>query len=122
MEQQTKAEFLSGDYGELGIVGSTEEELDMICAFIDTHARKFPDIGYHRNGIYLRFSHSGYSKGTALSELARPPRVLVCASATGYYGDRGEEWLDEGSPPGGGFLSECLTRVLREMEIAARCG
>jgi HAD superfamily hydrolase (TIGR01484 family) len=71
VESQTRAQFLSGDYGELGIVGSTEEELDMICAFIDTHARQFPDIGYHRNGIYLRFSHSGYSKGTALSELAR---------------------------------------------------
>jgi len=71
VEDQTQASFLKGESGELGIVGSTEEEVDMIAAFIDTHARQFPDIGYHRNGIYLRFSHSGYSKGTALSELAR---------------------------------------------------
>jgi len=71
VETQTQAQFLAGDYGELGIVGSTEEELDTICTFIDTHTSQFPDIGYHRNGIYLRFSHSGYSKGTALSELAR---------------------------------------------------
>ncbi len=71
VETQTQAQFLAGDYGELGIVGSSEQELDGICEFIDSHARQFPDIGYHRNGIYLRFSHSGYSKGTALSELAR---------------------------------------------------
>ncbi len=71
VETQTKGEFLEGDYGELGIVGHSEEEMDVVSTFIDTHARQFPDLGYHRNGVYLRFSHSGYGKGTALSELAR---------------------------------------------------
>jgi uncharacterized protein (TIGR01777 family) len=46
----------------------------------------------------------------ALSEtLARrspPPEVLVAASAVGYYGDRGDELLDEGSARGRGFLAE----------------
>lgn len=32
--------------------------------------------------------------------------ILVNASATGFYGDRGEEILDEGSPSGGGFLAD----------------
>lgn len=32
--------------------------------------------------------------------------VLVNASATGFYGDRGEEILDESSPSGGGFLAD----------------
>lgn len=32
--------------------------------------------------------------------------ALVNASATGFYGDRGEEVLDEGSPSGGGFLAD----------------
>ena len=71
VETQTQAEFLSGDYGELGIVARSEEEMDTIAAFIDTHTHQFPDIGYQRNSIYLRFSHSGYSKGTALGELSR---------------------------------------------------
>ncbi|RMH02574.1 MAG: TIGR01777 family protein [Planctomycetota bacterium] len=31
--------------------------------------------------------------------------VFLCASATGYYGDRGDEELDETSPPGAGFLA-----------------
>jgi uncharacterized protein (TIGR01777 family) len=34
------------------------------------------------------------------------PRVLVAASALGYYGDRGDAWLDETSAPGAGFLPE----------------
>jgi uncharacterized protein (TIGR01777 family) len=32
--------------------------------------------------------------------------TLVNASAVGYYGNRGDEWLDENSPAGGGFLAD----------------
>jgi hypothetical protein len=42
----------------------------------------------------------------ALARAPHPPRVLVTASAVGFYGDRGEEILHEGSPPGTGFLAE----------------
>jgi uncharacterized protein (TIGR01777 family) len=42
----------------------------------------------------------------AIAELNRPPGVLVSASAVGYYGDRGDETLDELSPPGEGFLPD----------------
>jgi uncharacterized protein (TIGR01777 family) len=42
----------------------------------------------------------------ALASLPRRPRVLVCASASGYYGDRGDELLTEASPAGSGFLAE----------------
>jgi len=38
--------------------------------------------------------------------LARPPRVLVNASAIGIYGDRGDEILDESAKPGTGFLAD----------------
>jgi len=51
----------------------------------------------------------------ALAGLARPPKTLVCASAVGYYGDRGEESLTEESPPGKGFLAG----VCREWEAAS---
>ena len=51
----------------------------------------------------------------ALAGLPAPPRVLVSASATGYYGDRGNELLTEESAPGTSFLST----VCREWEAAA---
>lgn len=41
-----------------------------------------------------------------LSQLARPPQVLISASAAGYYGSRGDELLDETAPPGTGFLAD----------------
>ncbi len=41
----------------------------------------------------------------ALARCARPPAVLVCASAVGYYGDGEDTWLDEGSPAGSDFLA-----------------
>jgi hypothetical protein len=52
----------------------------------------------------------------ALGGLANPPEVLICASATGYYGNTGEEWRDERSPPGNGFLAD----VCREWEAATQ--
>ncbi|MEX2578213.1 MAG: TIGR01777 family oxidoreductase [Verrucomicrobiales bacterium] len=50
----------------------------------------------------------------SLSRSRRPP-VLVSASAVGYYGDRGDEWLDEEADVGFGFLAE----VCRDWEAAA---
>lgn len=34
------------------------------------------------------------------------PTTLVCASAVGLYGDRGDDWLTEASPRGAGFLAD----------------
>ena len=51
----------------------------------------------------------------ALARLSEPPRVLVSASAIGYYGSRGDELLDESSSGGDDFLA----RVCRDWEAAA---
>ena len=51
----------------------------------------------------------------ALAVLPAPPPILICASAIGYYGDRGDEVLHEESASGSGFLPE----VCRAWEAAA---
>ncbi len=50
-----------------------------------------------------------------LAGLPTPPGVMVSASASGYYGDRGNELLTEESAPGGNFLAG----VCQEWEAAA---
>ena len=52
----------------------------------------------------------------AIGRRSPPPKVLVCASAIGYYGDRGDEILREDSASGSGFLPD----VCREWEAACQ--
>lgn len=51
-----------------------------------------------------------------LQVLAQPPKTLLCASAVGYYGNRGNEVLTESSEPGEDFLAQ----VCREWEAATQ--
>lgn len=53
----------------------------------------------------------------ALAKVPSRPRTLINASAIGYYGDRGDEVLDEESTPGSG---DFLSGVCREWEAATR--
>ena len=52
----------------------------------------------------------------ALAHVEEKPRVFLCASAIGYYGNRGDEPLREDSLPGAGFLAQ----VCQEWENATR--
>ena len=56
-----------------------------------------------------------------LARVASRP-VLVCASAVGFYGDRGGEWVDETSPPGRGFLAGLCVEWERACEPARAAG
>lgn len=58
----------------------------------------------------------------ALAGLEQPPRVLVNASAIGYYGDRGDEWMDEDADPGTGFLSDTCVEWEKATGPAAQAG
>jgi len=60
----------------------------------------------------------------ALSKLQSPPRIIVAASAVGYYGNRGDETLTEQSAPGNDFLAETCreweAETARGTEFGAR--
>lgn len=48
------------------------------------------------------------------------PRTLISQSATGYYGPRGDQPLDELAPPGSDFLAEVVAAWEREAMVAER--
>src|SRR6202022_4853928 len=54
----------------------------------------------------------------AIAAARRKPRVLVNASAVGYYGGRGEEVLDESAAPGAAFLANLSRRWEAEAQRA----
>ena len=61
----------------------------------------------------------GTSNLVAGLRAAQPrPRVLVSASAVGYYGPRGDERIDESAAPGQDFLAEVCTEWEREARLA----
>jgi uncharacterized protein (TIGR01777 family) len=59
-----------------------------------------------------------------LRGLSVRPRVLISASGSGYYGDRGDEILTEMSPPGKGFVAELArdweAEALKAEELGVR--
>ena len=66
----------------------------------------------------IRDSRVGPTHALARSLVGMParPRVFICASAMGFYGNRGDEVLTEASPRGNGFLAD----VCEAWEAAAQ--
>ena len=60
----------------------------------------------YRRQMWTSRVESTRALSRTLRLLKHPPRVLLVASATGFYGDRGNEILQEDSPPGTGFLAD----------------
>lgn len=56
----------------------------------------------------------------SLESLERPPATYVGVSSLGLFGDRGEEWIEDDSPPGAGFFAElCTAWELAHLESEA---
>lgn len=60
--------------------------------------------------------------GDALANLTKPPQTFICASAIGYYGNRGDEILTEASAPGDGFLAEVCVEWEKATALATEKG
>ena len=58
----------------------------------------------------------------SMAVLAEPPPVLLSASAVGFYGDRGADWLTEQSALGEGFLADVCWRWEAAAEAARQAG
>lgn len=65
------ARFISDTTEPAGLVTNDDDIMAGVCAWIDTQIVDWPGLGYQRNSIWLRFTHKGYNKGTALKEVRR---------------------------------------------------
>lgn len=72
----------------------------------------------------LRDSRVGPTRALCetLAKIDSPPRTLIVASAIGFYGNRGEEWLDESSEPGDSFLADLVRDWEQATDVAAQKG
>ena len=83
-----------------------------------------PFTAARRSRVYDSRIRSTEDLAAALGELPpnERPQVLVCASAVGYYGSRGEELLDESKAPGEGFFPRLCVAWEGAAARAARHG
>jgi uncharacterized protein (TIGR01777 family) len=58
----------------------------------------------------------------AIEKLPRRPEALICASAVGYYGSRGDEVLNESSAAAGSYLAEVCQAWEKEAQAAEALG
>lgn len=75
-----------------------------------------------KNSIRQSRVHSTRYLVSLFSALQHPPKTLICASAIGYYGDRGEERLTERSVAGSGFLPDVCCEWENEAQRASDLG
>jgi uncharacterized protein (TIGR01777 family) len=77
-------------------------------------------------GQMLKIRESRVAGTRLISEgavrITRRPKVLVSASAIGFYGDRGDELLTEAAPPGEGYLAEVCVDWEFATDQAAKAG
>jgi hypothetical protein len=59
-----------------------------------------------KDAVFLSRARDTWLLSQVLTRLNQPPKILISASAVGYYGNRGEEPLTEDSPPGKGFIAD----------------
>ncbi len=71
VESQTSARWIEEVGDPAGVIATHVSEIEAICAHMEIHGHREPDLAYQRNTIYLRFCHRDYHKGSALLEVAR---------------------------------------------------
>jgi uncharacterized protein len=82
------------------------EGADAAVNLAGTSIARWPFTGGHRRRVLESRTRSAALLARAIASTSNGPRVLVSASAVGYYGNRGDEPLDERSGGGTGFLAE----------------
>ncbi|MGI8604852.1 MAG: HAD-IIB family hydrolase [Verrucomicrobiales bacterium] len=70
LSQSQSGAWLEEQGDAAGLIAHSETAMVEIIAFVEQRRARFPELGYQRNSIYLRFTHRDFDKGSALRELA----------------------------------------------------
>lgn len=85
---------------------SVMEDIDAVVNLAGATTGKIPWTKSYMKEIIDSRINSTNTLVNATNAASKKPKVLVSGSASGIYGDRGDEWLDESSSKGEGFLSD----------------
>jgi hydroxymethylpyrimidine pyrophosphatase-like HAD family hydrolase len=89
IQERYEATVYEDAFSPFCLIAGDNGDADEIVEYLDQYCRAVPNLTVVRNDVYARFSHTGFSKGTALSELAR--RLSVSADNVFAAGDH---WND----------------------------
>lgn len=104
-EKRTDDE-VSWNPAALEIEAGIMESIDAVVNMAGATTGKIPWTKKYMQEIIDSRINSTKTLVNAINEAANKPKVLVSGSASGIYGDRGDEWLSEESSKGEGFLSD----------------
>ena len=82
------------------------EQIDAVVNLAGATTGKIPWTKKYMREIIDSRINSTNTLVRAINSAKNKPQVLVSGSASGIYGDRGNQWLDESSSKGEGFLSD----------------
>lgn len=85
INERFDAEVYADPWSPFCLLARSNPDADAIEAFLHDYCRTMPDLTVMRNDVYARFSHVAYSKGSALTEIAR--RLGIAATGIVAAGD-----------------------------------
>lgn len=85
IQERFNATIYEDAYSPFCLIAQSPEQADAIHAQLDLFFQNIPDLAVVRNGIYARFGHRAYNKGSALAEIAR--RLEISAQHIFAAGD-----------------------------------
>lgn len=95
------------------------DSVDAVVNLAGATTGRIPWTNKYKKEIVASRLDSTRTLVNAINRAAKPPKVLVSGSASGFYGEGGSAWLSEDSPKGEGFLSD-LAHNWEQLALEAR--
>ena len=102
---QDRAVYWNVERGEIDLDALEDAAPDVVVHLAGEPVTSLDGSAEARRRIWESRTKGTQLLSRALASMRRPPRALVCASASGYYSERGDEVLSEDSGPGDDFLA-----------------